>query len=51
VSINKLSICIPTYNRPEKLIKQAIFLVNDVATLLDPNQVEIIIRDYHSDIF
>lgn len=50
MSRNKLSICIPTYNRPEKLIKQAIFLVNEVANLLDPNQVEIIIRDNHSDI-
>lgn len=41
----KLSVCIPTYNRPKKIIKQVEFLINEVSNMAIPIGVEIIIRD------
>ena len=45
----KLSICIPTFNRPEKLIKQVMFVLNEIENGIDSDKIEIIIRDNHSD--
>ena len=45
----KLSICIPTYNRPHKLESQLSFLNNEFSSWIASGDVEIIVRDNNSD--
>lgn len=45
--MHKLTICIPTYNRSEKVIKQCDFLKNELRNI--SINVEVLIRDNNSD--
>lgn len=44
----KLSICLPTYNRSEKAIKQLMFLENELKKLGNKSDIEIIVSDNNS---
>lgn len=45
----KISLCFPTYNRPDKVVQQISFILNEILSLKKRPQIEIVVSDNGSN--